>query len=158
MHREIDLNRGRAMAKVLFVGGSALLAMSFVLFLAALLWPIRSATQEHNATSRLQVALLDAPKQQTDGLFKKMAGRRLMRPSQIQAAVKDDGRAEKLLKALKLQGVVQLGTDYVAYVQIDKQGVRAIRSGETILGFSVENIEPGKVTLLLEGVQIFLSH
>ncbi len=158
MPHETDLRRSRALAKRMMVCGSLLLALSLVMLLVALAYPIEFDTQGRNTTRRRQVTLLTAPKRQTGLLLKKMAGRRLMRPSQIQAAIKDDGRAERLLKALKLQGVVQMGDDYVAYVQIDKRGVRAIRRGEAILGFSVQNVEPGKVTLSLEGVQAVLSH
>ena len=91
-------------------------------------------------------------------LLETMAGRRLIRPSQVQAAVKDKGVAARLVKKLKLQGVLRMGDTLVAYIAVKDQGVQTLREGEMILEFLVKSIEPGKVTLSLEGVEVVLSH
>ena len=93
-----------------------------------------------------------------EGLLAKTAGRHLIKPTQVQAAVKDSGAAARLVKKLKLQGVVQLGADRLAYIQVEKQGTNAVRSGEKVLEFVVSKIEPGKVTLSLDGVDVELRH
>jgi len=158
MPSEIDLRRSGVLARAMLTGGAVVAALSSVLLVAALMYPIGFGGHLPGPDRPRQVSLLAPPQTDTDALVGKMTGRRVLRPSQIQAAVKDDGRAERLAKALRLQGVVRMGQDYVAYVQIDRQGVKGIRRGETILGFAVEKVEPGKVTLSLKGVQVLLSH
>lgn len=91
-------------------------------------------------------------------LLRKVSDRRLIRPAQIQAAVKDNGVAEKMAKNLKLRGVVQLGKDMVAYVEVGKFGVKSVHSGEKVLEFVVEDIQPGLVTLSLNGVNVVLRN
>jgi hypothetical protein len=91
-------------------------------------------------------------------LLVKFAGRTLIRPAQVQAAVKTDGTAERLLKQLKLQGVVRIGDTSVAYIQVEKEGVKAVRAGDAVLEFVVESIEPKKVTLSLQGVKFTLGN
>jgi hypothetical protein len=92
-------------------------------------------------------------------LLARLAGTILIRPAQVQAAVKSDGTAERLLKKLKLQGDVQVGSEMVAYIQVDDgtKAVRSIRKGQTVLDFAVENVEAGKVTLSLQGVVVVLG-
>jgi hypothetical protein len=90
-------------------------------------------------------------------LIVKLAGRTLIRPAQVQAAVKTDGTAERLLKLLKLQGIVRIGDTSVAYIQVEKEGVKTVREGETVLDFVVERIEPNKVVLNLQGVVVTLG-
>lgn len=94
----------------------------------------------------------------TNLLLKKMAGRRLIRPSQVQAAVKDTGLADRLAKKLKLQGIVQMKGSYVAYIGVEKQGVKSLKEGEKILDFLVESIKGNEVVLSLDGVQVTLQH
>ena len=91
-------------------------------------------------------------------LLSRMAGVVLIRPAAVQAAVKNDGTAERLLKKLKLCGVVELGEERVAYVQVEKEGVRTVRKGQRLLDFVVEDIEGGKLTWSLEGVVVVLDH
>jgi hypothetical protein len=87
-----------------------------------------------------------------------MAAAFLIKPSQVQAAVKDDGTAGRLAKQLKLQGIVQIGDELVAYVQVEKAGVKTVRKGQTLLDFLVEDIEAGKIKLSWQGVIVFLEH
>jgi hypothetical protein len=95
---------------------------------------------------------------QVEPLLAKMAGRRLVRPAQVQAAVKDTGAAARLLAKLNLQGVVDIGGELVAYIQVDKRSVKTVRKGEKVLELTVEEIQPGSVKLSLEGVVVELSH
>jgi hypothetical protein len=91
-------------------------------------------------------------------LLVSVAGRTLIRPAQVQAAVKADGTAERLLKQLKLQGVVRIGETPVAYIQIEKEGVKAVREGDMVLEFVVDRIESNQVVLSLQGVVVTLGH
>jgi len=91
-------------------------------------------------------------------LMRQMAGRRLIKPAQIKAAVKDSGVAGRLAKKLKLQGIVQMGGKPIAYVKVEKQGVKSVRRGDKLLEFLVEKIEPDQVILNLDGVQIKLQN
>lgn len=91
-------------------------------------------------------------------LMHQMAGRRLIKPAQIKAAIKDTGVAGRLAKKLKLQGIVQMGGKAVAYVKVEKQGVKSVRQGDKLLEFLVEKIEPGRVILDLDGIQIQLQN
>ena len=91
-------------------------------------------------------------------LVLRMAGRRLLRPAQVKAAVKDTGTAARLARKLRLQGVVRMGDRLNAYVEIQNQGVRAVGEGDKVLDFVVKRIEPGKITLSLQGVEVVLGH
>ena len=87
-----------------------------------------------------------------------IARRRLIRPPEVKAAVKDSGAAQRLLEQLKLQGVVRMGQEYVAYVKVAERPVRSVRKGEKLLEFDVENVTPGRVVLSLQGVEVILEH
>lgn len=80
----------------------------------------------------------------------------MIKPLQGIAAVKDDGAAAKMASRLKLQGIVNMGGQYVAYVCVDKGSVVALKAGATILEFSVLSVEEKTVTLSREGVQVVL--
>src|SRR4051812_45987071 len=86
-----------------------------------------------------------------------MAGNNIIRPAQVQAAVKDDGAAQRLLAKLNLQGVIQMGDDLVAYIQVEKGGVQTVKQGGSIIGLTVEKVEPSRVTLSLQGVLVTLG-
>jgi hypothetical protein len=92
-------------------------------------------------------------------LLGKIAGRRhLIRAALVQAAVRDTGAAQKLLATLKLQGVVRVSGQYVAYVSVEKNGTATVHQGDTLSRFIVEKIEPGHLVLSLEGVTVTLNH
>ncbi len=93
-----------------------------------------------------------------DLILGKITERRLIRASQLQAAVKDSGVAKQLAKKLKLQGVVQMGDYLVAYIQVDRGVVKSVRKNEKVLDMIVEQIEPDRVTLSLDGVEVVLTH
>lgn len=122
--------------------------------------PIGDSGEAAEWERRMATRVQPLPKDTHDiqSLLGRVAGACPIRPAQAVAAVKDDGAAARLLKMLKLQGVVQMGDGLVAYIQVEKEGVKTIRQGETILDFVVENVEPGKVTLSLQGVVVVLGH
>jgi len=91
-------------------------------------------------------------------LLVKMAGKRLIRPSQVQAAVKDTGAAQRLLAKLNLQGVVDMRGNLIAYIGVKGQGVKTVRQGGSVLEFVVKSIEPNRVVLSLQGVEVELTH
>ena len=132
--------------------------LSLVALVAAAIYPVQidvvgpsvAATEGHESHNYTKPNL--------SSLLEKMAGRGLIRPPQVVAAVKDTGAAARLAKSLKLQGVVELGGSLVAYIEVEKRRVQALRKGETVLGFVVRDIGPGRVTLSLEGVEVILGH
>jgi len=87
-----------------------------------------------------------------------MAGKELVKPPQVHAAVKDSGLAGKLAKRLKLEGVVQADEGYSAYIRVDNKALETVRQGQKVLDFTVARIEPGAVTLSLEGVEVVVTH
>jgi hypothetical protein len=87
-----------------------------------------------------------------------VAGSRLIRPAQVQPAVKDSGAAQKLLARLKLQSVVDMSGEHVAYIRVKDEGVQAIRGGSYVLDFLVESVQPGRVRLSLDGVIVELAY
>jgi hypothetical protein len=91
-------------------------------------------------------------------LLVKVTGRTLIRPAEVQAAVKSDGTAERLVKQLKLEGVVTMGGTSVAYIRVKQDGLKAVREGDSVLEFSVKRVEPDKVTLSLQGVTVPLDN
>lgn len=139
--------------------GAVLGGGGVVLAILAGTLPIRVDVDRQSTASGMALESRADSRAEIEPLLARLAGMPLIRPAQVQAAVKNDGSAERLLKKLKLQGVVQVGSELVAYIQVDDGGkvVRSIHSGQTVLDFNVENIEPGKVTLSLQGVVVVLS-
>ena len=135
-----------------------LLAVAIVAVALSLLVPVGTAGGTTELSARRGIAALPAVGVDLGPLLVKMAGVRLIKPPQAQAAVKDTGAAAKLAKKLHLQGVVKMGEELVAYIQVDKAGVKTVRQGGQILEFLVERVEPGRVTLSLQGVQVVLEH
>lgn len=141
------------------------MVVSFVLVILAMVLVITSVSIPVKTNNGAEVVdltgqyepLMDS-QTYVEPLLLKMAGRRLIRPSQVKAAVKDTGAAAQLLKKLTLQGVVQIGSDQVAYIRVEKKGTRNVKCGEKVLEFVVQKIEPGKITLSLEGVEVMLKH
>ena len=136
-----------------------LLVLSVALLAAAVFVPI-GRTVDASVAAQKALPMLPVMREQEDlqALLARTAGRHLIRPAQVQPAVKDSGNAQLLLKRLKLQGVVEIGSDMTAYIQLDKKEVKSVARGEKVLEFDVESIEPGKVTLSLEAVRVYLVH
>ncbi len=132
----------------------ALLAVAVASF-----YPLGEADPQAQAVETDLRALDDPPQNSVDlrSLVTKAAGRRLIRPSQVVAAVKDNGQASKLASKLRLQGVAQFGDALVAYVTRDKE-VTSVREGDELYGFRVEKISPSSVILSLDGVLVKLKN
>ncbi len=131
--------------------------LSLAVAVGAGILPVGPDVEVRDTAKRVVFTRANTSQQDVNGLLMRMAGRPLIRPSQVQAAVKDTGAAQRLLKKLKLHGVVQVGSDLVAYVQVDTREVKTVRKGEKLLGFVVKVIEPGRITLSLDGVEVVLS-
>tara|TARA_B100000614_G_C14332253_1_gene405256 strand:+ start:155 stop:637 length:483 start_codon:yes stop_codon:yes gene_type:complete len=135
------------------------LCVGGVLVLLALLWPTHSdASGSYMASHRNEVPELVAPDSQLKTILAKVAGSRLIRPAQIQAAVKDTGAAQRLLSRLKLQSIVQMGSEPVAYVRVQGGSVQTVRRGGHLLDFVVDEIANGNVKLTLDGVSVDLTY
>lgn len=158
MSGQSDIRRTMATCRRLMAAGVIALGVSLVSVAIAAVIPIGGDCEPVNVAADEGLSRPAGPPPDLDGLLREMAGRRLIRPSQTLAAVRDSGAAAKLLGKLKLQGVVQIADGLVAYVQVDKQGTKTVRAGEKLLDFVVKDIEPSKVTLSLEGVEVSLSH
>jgi len=141
-----------------FMGvGIVLLLAAVGLAIAACLVPVAideesMAASRHQLVPRMTGVSLDERQ-----LTQAVAGRRLIRPAQVQAAVKDNGAAQRLLERLKLQSLVQMGGEPVAYVRVKGEGVQSVRAGGRILDFRVDKITAGGLTLSLDGVVVLLS-
>jgi hypothetical protein len=136
----------------------ALAATAVLALAAALCWPLEDAPQGSQRPPT-DLAGLDESPCEVAPLVAKMAGRTLVKPVQVvPPAVLNDGAAAAAVKRLKLQGVIQMGDEMVAYVAVQGEGVVTCRKGEKLLEFLVEDIQAGKVVLNLAGVQTTLSH
>lgn len=151
---EVPHPRLRQLMRLSVIG----LGLGAVLLVVATVWPIDRQPETTMRVAASRVPELSALEHDVNPLLGQMAGRRLIRPAQVQAAVRDTGAAQRLLGQLKLQGVVQMGDSHVAYVRIEKRGTQTVRKGDRLLEFVVESVEPGTVGLSLEGVQVALSH
>lgn len=149
---------GRRLASRFMVLGIAVLAAGIALAAYATIAPVEVADGLAKVERPRPFRPLLASRHDVRALLATMAGYPLIRPPQVIAAVKDTGLARRLLKKLKLHGVAQIGSDYVAYVQVDAKEVKRVSRGDAILDFRVEKVELGKVTLLLDAVVVTLTH
>ena len=158
MATESALQPGVRLARGFVIAGAVFLSCSGLLVLHAAVRPVGVSEDSTTVPSRRSLRPLSTPRQDLDPLLRKMAGRRLVRPPQVQAAVKDTGAAKRLLKQLSLEGVVEAGGEFVAYVRIGKSELKTVRNGDVILELLVDTVEPGRITLSLEGVVVYLTH
>ena len=157
MTNESSLQSAEHIADRLVKGGAILGMLSLISIVVAVVFPIQAETQKVGVSQSKGVTIRLPAKKDVDTLLVMMAGRPLIRPPQIRAAVKDTGAAARLLKKLKLHGVIRMENELIAYIQISQERVKALRKGEKVLEFVVQTIEPGKVTLSLEGVEVTLG-
>ncbi len=139
-------------------GACVLVVAAVVAVLAAALGPINTDSPMSTGGGKTRPTIAAAGTPSIGPLKAQIARRRLIRPPEVKAAVKDSGAAQRLLDQLKLHGVVRMEREYVAYVEVDKRGVRAVRKGEKLLEFIVESVAPGRVVLSLQGVEVILEH
>lgn len=145
------------------IAGLVCCGLAVVAVIASLVIPVDSQEElaaQHSRQEVPQIQLSGVPGAGADydGLMVKVAGSRLIRPAQVQAAVKDTGAAQRLLERLKLQSVVSMGGQPVAYLRVNKEGVQSVRAGGRVLDFIVESVKPGEVKLSLDGVVVTLGH
>lgn len=137
---------------------AAIVAMGLMIYAA--IRPINTEDEEiMNQAAVRVVSPIDAQRKSIQPLLAAAARRVLVKPAQVHAAVRDSGAAKRLIKRLKLQGVLEVDGAMVAYIHLKDDGLRTVREHDTILEFTVERIDPsGRVSLSLEGVQVELSH
>lgn len=140
-----------------WAGTSALLA-GLVCVAVAGLAPVDGDAANTVATAGQRVPRLAGQGVAMAPLLRQVAGSQLIRPAQIQAAVKDTGTAKRLLERLKLQSVVAMRGEPMAYVRVKDGGVRSVRKGDHLLEFYVEEVAAGEVRLTLEGVAVTLTY
>jgi len=140
------------------LGMSAVAVGGAVVLVWLSLGPIAAASSNYGNESIRRLPVIDLAARDTQGLVRQVAGRRLIEPPQIQAAVRDTGAAQRLLKQLTLQGVVNLGGTMVAYIGVRNGNVQTLPEGGKVLQFVVKEIQPGHVTLTLDGVDVMLTH
>lgn len=159
MEADVNLVELRRTARRLRLAGllSALVAVG--LLLVAAVAPLPTELEHTAAKSRRSIQPLPTLELNLGPLMAAVASRTLIRPSQVQAAVKNTGVAAELLKQIKLQGVMTMGDDVVAYIQVKDRGVKPVREHEEIGGLVVDHIDPsGRVQLSLDGVVVQLTH
>ena len=138
--------------------GILLIALALVAILIASLLPISASSDSAYIPRHNQSDLLLPSDEDVKAMKAEMAGRRLVRPLQIRAAVRDTGAAAKLLERLKLCGIVQVGDERVAYIQIGNNGLATVRAGQNVSEFVVKSVNKSDVVLSLEGVEAVLQY
>lgn len=141
-----------------WIAAMAFLGLTVFLVMAAAFLPLNFADEFPQNLVSERVPVLNSP-QKNSGDLQHMITRRveeLIRPLQGIAAVKDDGVAQRMAKRLKLQGVINMGGEYVAYIGVDKGQVVAVKAGGDILDFSVIKVDDKSVILSREGVEVAL--
>jgi hypothetical protein len=138
--------------------GIALSSIAAV-FVALTFWmPMQSPSDSNVPPPRSTATAPARESVDIDALASNVGGRRLVRPSQAIAAVKDNGAAAKLLTHLKLVGTTTEGEKTLAYIMVDKSDMRTVRVGDPILEFRVEEIGADGVHLILDGVAVVLKY
>jgi hypothetical protein len=150
----LPLAKERRNANVFAGVGCAMAITGLVLCVWAAAAPL--PTEDPASSQPKQLAPLPGVGRDVSPLLARSGATRLVVPSQVQAAVKDTGAAQKLLARVKLQGVVNLGGELVAYVAVEKEGIKTVKKGNTLLSFNVDDVQPGRVVLSLEGVTLEL--
>jgi hypothetical protein len=139
-------------------GGLVFAALSLATVAAAILTPLPSQKAGGSGQAPLRVPAIEPAHRSWADLQTRIARQiqEMIRPLQGIAPVKDDGAAARMASRLHLQGIINTGGEFVAYVSVDKGSVVAVRNGGTILEFSVLRVEERTVTLCREGVQVVL--
>ncbi len=156
MTKQLSASDAKKISEKLRLFGVIVVILSVLLVLAGLMCPINTDTQPTSWQKAGDFEPLSVVGPDLGPLFAKMAGRRLIKPSQIKAAVKNTGAAARLLKKLKLQGIVQMGGNSIAYIKVEKKGVKSIRQGDKLLEFVVTKVKSNHVVLELDGVEVEL--
>ena len=138
--------------------GLALFACGLLLLPTVMLLPVEPSVQSVAAAKRTHFRPVRQPEIRLQPLLWKMTGNWLFRRSQVSAAVKDTGAAQRLIRRLELQGISRVGEGMVAYILVDGKRPVTVRRGENVLEFVVSAIEQGKVTLSLQGVEAVLVY
>ena len=154
----------RRFIEVMLRAALAVCVLAGLLLVAAAAYPIEAGVNTDLQTND-DLRPLPPTDSNIQPLVRLMAGSRLIRPSQVQPAVKDNGAAQRMLEQLRLTGILELGGDRVAYIEVLKGGqkggaaeTRAVRTNEKILEFTVDAVEQDQVTLNLEGVIVPLRY
>lgn len=138
----------------------ATLGALLVLVVAAT-WPLSTSAGANNQpidrADHRAVAHVEAV-ERPDDLPRTVAGRPLIRPGQVQAAVLDTGAAARLAQGLRLRGVVFAGGRHIAYIHVQDEGTVTVEEGHEVIDFTVQAIEADHVLLSLEGVEVQLRH
>ncbi len=156
MAKRLSASDAKKISEKLRLFGIIVVILSVLLVLAGSMYPINTDTQPPSRRKAGDFEPLSEVRADLVSLFGKMVGRRLIKPSQIKAAVKNTGAAARLLKKLKLQGIVQMGGSSVAYIKVEKKGVKSIRQGDKLLEFVVTKVKSNHVVLELDGVEVKL--
>jgi len=139
--------------------GLILLALSLAAMVAAIFWPLSLEATAGGNPRPQRVPTISKAHQPWADLQSTISNQEheLIKPLQGIAAVKDDGVAQRMAQRLRLQGIVNMGGQYVAYVAVDKDpSAMSLRTGSKILEFTVVSVEEKTITLDREGVQIVL--
>lgn len=151
-----DVNMALRWTQRLARGAAILALLAAATLVTVLVMPLAGATSHSGPSGRLAIKPVEATDYRV--LATRLAGATFIRPAQIKAAVRDSGAAQKLLKRLKLQGIVEAGEGRIAYIAIEGMGVQTVRSGEQVLDFTIQDIKANSIVLTLEGVQVELRY
>jgi len=155
---ELSLHAQANTIRRFMMAGTIMLFVTLSLMAVAALVPIKTFASPDRSHVNDTIPRIASPQVDIGPLLTRVAGSRLIRPAQVQAAVKDSGAGKMLLARLKLQSVVSLGGEQIAYVRVKDEGTQTVRVGGRLLDFVVESIDPGHVKLSLEGVIVDLRY
>lgn len=151
---------GRGLVRVCLAASIVLLVLSVTGLALAATWPLGDLAASGTLPARGGGSARPAPTsgRDTGALAAALAGRRFIRPPQIQPAVKDTGLAKRLLTKLKLVGIVSTDGTARAYVSAQQGDVQTVAAGDALLDFTVVEIGSSYVKLELDGVPVKLTY
>lgn len=147
----LDAGQRVLIAAVLLMMGS------LILLVLAVTLPIRTGVTDAVRNQTFEVPRIYAGSSELRNVASTIAGRRLVRPPRLDAAIVDTGAAAKALELLTLQSVVMEGASPFAYVRVRDRGVVRVTLGDHVLSFRVESISPGVIELSMDGAISRLS-
>src|SRR6185503_12509775 len=110
----------------------ACIAVPGAILIYAALSPLSLDPQISQASRPRELKPLPRTGEDISPLVEKVVVRELIKPAQIKSAVKDDGAAAKLLSKLKLQGVVQSQSSFIAYIRVEEKSVKTVKRGDKL--------------------------
>ena len=130
--------------------------IAWLLSLAFLVWTATHSIGDTNVlkTAPRPLQTRPPPSPHSEQFRVALNGRTLIRPPQIEAAIKKTGTAAKLANKFRLHGVASIGGEYVAYLHEPSTGTTPVRVGDSIQVFDISEVTATSVVLSLDGERV----